>query len=225
MTLSGPVVEYPSIGSTQDEARRLLTGIHWTTDQTAGRGRFDRVWHAEPGQSVAVSLALPAYQGFEKPYLIGMWVGLAVAEEFDLGIQWPNDLVLNGKKVSGLLTEIVDGVPIVGIGINVGRIEFPPALSERATSFANEDHLHLSANAVFDRLVDCLRRADEVPSEWSEISLKWQQFDRTKGKVFRLQDGPVGMAKGVSSEGELLLDVGGEVRTVPVAEALWGANV
>ncbi len=224
MTLSGPVTEYPAIGSTQDEARRLLTGIHWTTDQTAGRGRFDRVWHAEPGQSLAASIALPFYHGFLKPYLIGMWVGLAVAEEFNLGIQWPNDLVLNGKKVSGLLTEIVDGVPIVGIGINVGRIEFPPSLAERATSLANEGHELLSAQDAFSRLLHRLEEVGEVPGEWGAIEPKWRLYDRTAGKVFRLQDGPIGIAKGVSSEGELLLDVGGTIRTVPVAEALWGAN-
>jgi len=225
MTLSEPIVHYPTIHSTQDEAKKTLSGVHWTTDQMAGRGRFDRKWHSESGQSLAVSLCFPDYKGFEKPYLISMWVCLGVAEEFGLRIQWPNDLVLNRKKVSGVLTEIIDGVPVIGIGINIGPMTFPDYLSLRATSFANENCLSLTPEEAFLRFCDAIRGLPPVPSSWPEMEAKWREYDETEGKVFRLHDGRVGIAQAISGEGELIVDLGGEQVVVPFAEALWGPNV
>ncbi|MBS1728695.1 MAG: biotin--[acetyl-CoA-carboxylase] ligase [Armatimonadetes bacterium] len=224
MTLSGPVVYLPSVHSTQDEIKKTLTGLVWTTDQTAGRGRFDRKWHSEAGKGLAVSIAFPEYRGFARPYLISMWICLGLAEEFGLRIQWPNDLVLNRKKVSGVLTEVVDEVPVVGIGINVGPMTFPEELSLRATSFANEGHLLASIDEVFSRFLSVLERLPAVPSTWAGVEPTWQRFDDTEGKVFRLHDGRVGIARGISSEGELIWSGDGGEQRVPFAEALWGVS-
>ena len=226
MSADWEVTYYPSIGSTQDEARKTLTGIHWTTDQTAGRGRYDRKWHSEPGQSLAVSICFPEHVGFDKPYLIGMWLAVGMAECFNLRLQWPNDLTLYRKKVGGILTEVIDGVPVVGIGLNFGRMKFPPDLADRATSIGNEKHMiPLDGEFTMKLMTQVLGYyLRNMPKTWSEMESHWRVWDETKGKLFRRYDGRVGLAEGVSGEGELLWSSNGEIEKVSVAEALWGAN-
>ena len=224
MTISGPVVHYLQADSTQNEVKKTLAGIHWTTNQTAGKGRFDRQWYAEPGRSLAVSIAFPEYRGFAKPYLIGMWIGLALAEEFGLRVQWPNDLVLNRKKVCGVLTEVVDGVPLVGFGMNVGKMTFPPDLAHRASSLANEGVAALTPVEVFERVILKLTDIEPVPVDWSGVRERWMALDETSGKIFRLQDGRVGIAEGITEEGELVWNHNGTFEIVTCADALWGFN-
>ncbi|MBI3721622.1 MAG: hypothetical protein HY248_03635, partial [Fimbriimonas ginsengisoli] len=81
----GAWLELASVDSTQDAAANLLRlhddaavpGVIMTTDQTAGRGRFGRKWHGDPGDSLAMSLVMKAYRDHPKPYLIGMAVAVA----------------------------------------------------------------------------------------------------------------------------------------------------
>lgn len=224
MTILGPIVHYMQTDSTQSEAKRTLTGVHWTTNQTAGKGRFDRQWYAEPGRSLAVSIAFPEYRDFAKPYLIGMWIILVLAEEFGLRVQWPNDLVLNRKKVCGVLTEVIDGVPIVGLGMNVGRMKFPTELAHRATSLANEGVAVGTSVEVFERVILKVNDMLPVPETWSGMSKYWMELDETPGKVFRVQDGRVGIAEGITAEGELVWNHSGTCEIVTCADALWGFN-
>lgn len=213
---------YASIGSTQEEARKKGDGVHWTSNQTAGRGRFERVWHSEPGQNLALSICFPAYMMHPKPYLLGMSFSLAVAEEFELQVQWPNDLILKGKKIGGFLTEIYGRLPIVGFGFNLNQTEFPTEIEHRATSLKLATGVESNPEATLERLLEALRRFDGVPNEWSEIADRWQARDRTEGKIYKLQDGRMGTAKGITKEGFLIwTDTVDEV-IVPVAEALWG---
>ncbi len=223
MTLSEPVEYFDSVPSTQDLGRSRLSGVYWTTEQTAGRGRYDGGWHAPRGSSLAMTFALRSYRGFTSPQFIGMWMGLCLAQCFDLRIQWPNDLVLNGRKVAGILAEIVDDVPIVGIGLNLGPMSFPDEIAMRATSLVGEGRPAIEPASAFSRFHSALLAWPEVPLAWSSIMPVWDRYDSTKDKVFRTSDGVMGMALGLSEDGELLMDVGGEVRRVSVAEALWGS--
>jgi BirA family biotin operon repressor/biotin-[acetyl-CoA-carboxylase] ligase len=224
MKLSEPIAHYLQTSSTQDEAKKALSGIHWTTDQTAGKGRFDRQWYSEPEQSLAVSIALPNLRMHPKPYLIGMWIGLALAEALELKVQWPNDLILNGKKVCGILSEVTEGIPIIGFGLNVGKMTFPSEISNRATSLANEGIQIGNPTEVFDQILKLLGSLDEPPHSWPEMAKRWQAFDATPGKIFKLQDGRVGIADGISNEAELIWNHHGHYEMVTCADALWGIN-
>ena len=224
MILSGPIVHYESTESTQNEAKRILSGVHWTTNQTAGKGRFNRKWYSEPGRSLAVSIAFPEYQGSAKPHLISIWICLALAEEFDLRVQWPNDLVLNHKKVCGVLTEVIEGIPIVGFGMNVGLMSFPDELKPRASSLRNEGLRVGTPVEVLERIIRKIHELEGVPSQWGGLDEKWRKFDETLGKLFRLQDGRTGIADGVSEDGELIWNDRGDYEIVTCADALWGAE-
>src|ERR1043165_8929440 len=132
----GEVKYFDSIGSTNNEALAWATGgaqdlsIVIADEQTAGRGRLDRKWFTPKGAGLALSLILhPSIQ--EKPYLTRM-VGLAALAVVDAlqtrglitQVKWPNDVLLNGRKVAGILVESVwsgeevDCV-VIGIGMNV----------------------------------------------------------------------------------------------------------
>ncbi|HVL38123.1 MAG TPA: hypothetical protein VM328_01915, partial [Fimbriimonadaceae bacterium] len=115
------------------------------------------------------------------------------------------------------LTEMIEDragrrVPVVGLGINVGPLSFPPELAERATSLASHgrqvDPREL-ARAVLER-TDALPE----PHAWQDLEVVWRLFDATAGKRYRLRDGRDAIGLGVGPNGELLCAVDGESTTV-----------
>jgi hypothetical protein len=63
-----------------------------------------------------------------------------------------------------------------------------------------------------------------MPESWDDMSVKWRQLDETKGKIFKLQDGRIGIAEGVSDDAELIWNDQGQYEKVTCADALWGFN-
>jgi BirA family biotin operon repressor/biotin-[acetyl-CoA-carboxylase] ligase len=104
-----------------------------TDHQTGGRGRLGRPWVAPPGSSVLVSVILHPPPERHLPEL-SLAAALAAAEAVEgatglsAQIKWPNDVMLNRRKVAGILSELSDGTVVVGIGINVNQMreELPP---------------------------------------------------------------------------------------------------
>jgi BirA family biotin operon repressor/biotin-[acetyl-CoA-carboxylase] ligase len=158
----------PSCGSTNDVAgaRARADGAHGlvvvTEEQTAGRGRLGRAWHAPAGVNLTLSILLrPTRPAHEIPPLT-LLVGAAIARALAaLGLspklKWPNDVQLavggragGARKVAGILTEMASeggrvGHVVVGLGLNVNTLDFPAELADRATS------LRLVAGRAFDR--------------------------------------------------------------------------
>ena len=135
--------------STQDaqETRAARAGTLVTAwRQTAGRGRFGRNWADTQTAGVAASFVVEAQAG-ERLALIG---AVAAADACDaalgssresgqrasVGIKWPNDTVVDGKKLAGVLIERRGDVAVIGIGINVSQDRFEGELAQRATSLA-----------------------------------------------------------------------------------------
>ncbi|MEW5994812.1 MAG: biotin--[acetyl-CoA-carboxylase] ligase [Candidatus Zixiibacteriota bacterium] len=148
----GEIQYLPIAGSTNDVARDLAEKgapegtIVIAESQTRGRGRLGRTWHSPPGTGLYFSIVLrPSLDPSDLPK-ITLLAGVAVAEAIEETtglhplIKWPNDLLLAGKKVAGILTELYGDITspyvILGIGINVHtrREEFLPELQETATS-------------------------------------------------------------------------------------------
>ena len=109
--------------------------------QTAGRGRLDRTWSAEPGTALLVSVLLRPTVPPEQLPLAMMAVGLAAADGVEAatgirpGLKWPNDLVAaDDRKLAGLLAEGSGGAVVAGVGINVAAGAYPPELAETAVS-------------------------------------------------------------------------------------------
>jgi len=164
----------PECGSTNDEAAAWAragapTGAVVVADaQTKGRGRLGRSWHSAAGAALFFSTVMRPKVEVAKLPPLTLAVGVALAEtvaRFDVSptLKWPNDLLVRGKKLAGILTESAcQGARllhvVVGIGVNLNVDEFPPELSAIATS------LHRERGAAVDRaaFTSCLCERLEV---------------------------------------------------------------
>lgn len=126
--------------------------------QTAGRGRMGRHWESPAGSGIWMSLLFRPSRQDLRLSSVTLLAALAIASALNscpgnsedaIGIKWPNDVILHGKKLSGILTEMItegtENYIISGIGINVNTASFPPELQDKATS------LYLETGKTFHR--------------------------------------------------------------------------
>ena len=142
-----------------------------TDEQTAGRGRLGREWLAPAGSSLLASIVLrpdvPTANLPELSLVAGRAVAQALAELAGVlpEVKWPNDVLLNGRKVAGILAEARDGRVVLGIGINVSQSpdDLPPRPTHPATSLLIE-----TGNAVprADLLAAVLGRLEREYDAW-----------------------------------------------------------
>jgi BirA family biotin operon repressor/biotin-[acetyl-CoA-carboxylase] ligase len=150
-----PVHYFATLGSTMAEAARMAqTGCVAGTavvadEQTAGQGRYGRSWHSEEKAGLYVSIVLRPVLPTEALPALTLALGLATAEAIarttGLGcdLRWPNDVMLSGAKVAGILVQFQDSCFVAGIGINVNHSAFPPEIAAEATSLllqTNQQH-------------------------------------------------------------------------------------
>jgi BirA family biotin operon repressor/biotin-[acetyl-CoA-carboxylase] ligase len=239
--LRGPIHHFPSVTSTNDLAKELgAQGAPEGTlvvaeGQTGGRGRLGRQWDSPPGWGLYVSLLLrPPLPPLEMPR-ITLTTAVAVARALKRttgmapGIKWPNDLLLAGKKVGGILTEMeteTDQIRylVVGLGLNVNNPDFPEELRDTATSVARE------AGRTFPRLAILQAWLEEfeplygrfLSREFADILAEWKRYAVTLGQAVTVRQGPVeikGRALEVGPDGSLLLQTAaGEIVRVTSGE-------
>ena len=220
------IVHYFRTDSTNSVALQLdlQNGPHGTVviaeEQTAGRGRLGRNWYSEKSSGIYASIVLrPPLSPATAPILT-LLAGVAVhhavgsATGLEADIRWPNDVLVNGKKVCGILTEMkaeVDRLHMVvlGIGINVNHSSMPEELREIATSLALESGRHYSRLHV---LAELLRSVEHyyhmllreghaaIVREWSAAS------SYAEGKRVRVKAGGndySGVTSGLDASGAL----------------------
>ena len=158
------IVYYPSVESTNTAAEKLAHGgsEDWTVvvadSQNKGRGRQGRLWHSPPGVNIYTSCLLKPALSYEHFPAISLLTGMVVAivvEHFtgcDAELKWPNDVLAGGKKISGILLELIHDsqnkpaiVAGIGININSDMEEYPDDLSASATS------MKVLTDTTFDR--------------------------------------------------------------------------
>ena len=254
--LGRSLVARAEVGSTNDEAWEALAtdapdGTIVVADaQTRGRGRAGRTWHTAPGKALALSVLL--HQGCDRCSLglLPLAAGLAVAQALEtLGaapaLKWPNDVLLGGRKVAGVLCESRrvqprPGYPasppggaaapagardaaVVGVGVNVAQAaaDFPPEIAETATSLA-------LAGVATDRESVAAAFLDALETLWTELqeggratlleawSARADFWGRTV--TVRTPAGAVrGVARGLDRDGALVLVLEGGAETVVLA--------
>lgn len=130
-----------------------------TEEQSQGKGRRGRSWASPAGKNIYMSLLLrPVFPAMQAPMLTLLMAysvaeALRESEKIDVQIKWPNDLVLNKKKICGILTEMSMkemeiSYVVIGIGINVNMEEFPKELEKSATSLRIETERELCREAL-----------------------------------------------------------------------------
>ena len=167
MTLGHPRLHLQTTASTNDRARELAGsgaphGALVTADvQTAGRGRQGRTWVAPAGSSLLLSLVLRKFDP-----LVSLRAGLAVADLAGAGarVKWPNDVLVDSRKVAGVLIEArpQEGWAVLGIGVNAALDvgELPPELHETAGTLGLTD-----LDAALAELLEHLTRRLEEPAD------------------------------------------------------------
>lgn len=216
-----PIRYFASTDSTMTQAKRWLSeplylpsgALVVADEQLAGRGRLGRTWLTPPASALAISLIL---RGAYKPMDFTMAGALAVAEAIEpfaagqVGIKWPNDVLIDGKKVSGILTEgLWEGealsVAIVGIGVNL-TVDFAGTPVEAtATSLHHHTALPIDRGVLLATIVTGVERWIQAENRFAT----WQARLVTLGQAVTVSDGAgqrySGMAKAVQPDGALLV--------------------
>jgi BirA family biotin operon repressor/biotin-[acetyl-CoA-carboxylase] ligase len=237
---AGRVRYFASIDSTNTLAMREAEEgqesgtVYLADEQTGGRGRGAHSWHSAPGSGLYVSILLRPRLAPADILWVSLAAGLAVQQairevtSLAVDLRWPNDLLLSGRKLGGILTELNAEVTrvrhaVIGVGLNVHQPAFPPELASLATSLTIETGQEWSRQ---DLLVALLRnvdreisrltteRLDAVTADIRERLAAGSSWIKGKQVVVTESDTFAGITDGLDSRGFLRVRTGDGVRTV-----------
>lgn len=189
--------------------------------QTAGKGRRGRAWVSPPGENLYFSmLLLPDFEA-DRASMVTLVMALAVAGAvrdagLDAGIKWPNDVVIRGKKVCGILTEMYfkeDGsyYLIIGTGINVNQREFPEEIRGTATSLINEKRAPVIREELLAGVLQRFSGYYDALAERGDLSGLRREYEsllvnyNARVEVLDPKGAWKGVAEGINDTGELLV--------------------
>jgi BirA family biotin operon repressor/biotin-[acetyl-CoA-carboxylase] ligase len=211
--------QFETLESTNMTARSCPPGtVVMAETQTAGRGRYGRTWQSPKG-NLYMSLVLPD-MGKNTPY-IAFLTAVAVADslpDFNVSLKWPNDVLLDGKKLAGILVEKVGDKVIVGIGVNIisnptENVLYPTAsLEGRLRPMTVAKRILLQYNTLLE-LLD--------KKGFKAIRARWLSCAKGLGQAMsvHLADSEVqGIFKGISATGALLLKEKRSTRKITVGD-------
>lgn len=220
------IIYRAEIDSTNRLARELADSYDEGTivvaeKQRAGRGRRNRDWYSPAGTGIWCSIILQPVFRPEKAPLLTIIASLAVSRALEAKglnpkIKWPNDVLLNGKKICGVLSELnadLEGIKyaIVGIGVNVNQSEFPEHLEDKAGSIYLITGKTLKRACLLVEVLDLLEdyytqltndpRTDLLEQWKSRLTMINKRITiNSQGRIYR------GIARDVSERGELILE-------------------
>lgn len=217
-----------TVDSTQSEVQRLAAAgapegtVVTARHQRAGRGRRGHDWWDAPGESLLASVLLRPPGPVTTAPQLSLVGGLAVADALAAAagvparIRWPNDLLADGRKVSGILAEAASGGAaagsgrvhhvILGIGVNLAQTAFPAALADRATSLRLVTGRAVDGDAILAALLEHLARRYEGwrVGGFAALRAAWLERSTLPGQVVRLPDGSDGVGVDVGDDGTLV---------------------
>lgn len=225
----GKQVHYQkSVTSTQEVAQRLTNDkvsegtLVIADEQVGGRGRLGRPWHSPIGTGISMSLILkpkiPPQQAPQLTLLTAVAVirGIEEATGIQCDIKWPNDILINEKKLVGILTEMqadLDQIHsvIIGIGINVNQVSFPEELKEIATSLRLEKGEEVNRANLIKRILENFEQLYEIFINEGFLKIKtiWEAHAITIGRMITattMKGSIKGWANGITDDGVLLLE-------------------
>jgi BirA family biotin operon repressor/biotin-[acetyl-CoA-carboxylase] ligase len=236
IALGRPLVVLETTISTNDDAKSAArdgapSGAAFIADsQTAGRGRLGRSWHSPPGENLYVSFVLRPSLAPDVAPLVTLAAGLAVADAVaplvparTVGIKWPNDVLIDDRKLAGVLSEaqLSDARAswiVVGIGINVRARAFPADIAARATSLALAGASDLDRGNLFLALAFALsKRIDQLGTEGVRTIVEdLAARDALRNRAITI-DGVAATALGIAKDGALRIRRGDGTETTILA--------
>lgn len=233
----GEILRFEEIDSTNRAAKQLaMQGASEGTlvvaeRQTGGRGRLGREWSSPAGGlwlSLILRPALAPNQAARLTLLaaVAMVDSIKAVTGLSVGIKWPNDLLLDGRKLCGILMEMsadMDQIAwvVVGIGLNanLNMSELPPELVDRATTIQNELGRPIDRNALIARTLDQIGEGYQKLStgHWEQVMAKWRTSSVTLGCAVQVTT-PLGCIEGqavdIDGDGALLVATASGVQRV-----------
>ena len=205
--------------------------------QAAGRGRRGRAWDAPAGTSLLTSIlvrprATPErWGGYSLVSALAVADALACVAGLGARLKWPNDVLVGGRKIAGILLESrmpaaggpgtagAVGVIAVGIGVNLGQRAFPAGLAARATSVLLETGKMVERDAALAALLEAFDgwRAQLERDGLAPVRARWLALADTIGRRVSV-DGVTGVAVDLDADGALVLEVGGRRHRVVAGE-------
>jgi len=235
------IIYFDEIDSTNNEAKRLARegakeGTLVVADkQTSGKGRLGRVWTSPAGEGIWMSLILrPNILPSEASQLtliagVNMCDAIKKVTGLDAKIKWPNDIVVNGKKVCGILTEMsaqVEGIEfvVIGIGVNVNMKEFPNELPY-ATSLAIEGMREFSRKKIIGVFLESFEEDYYAYTKVPNLLFIKERYEEnciTLGKTVKLiarDEETIAKALEINKEGALVVELqDGSIKEVSTGE-------
>jgi BirA family biotin operon repressor/biotin-[acetyl-CoA-carboxylase] ligase len=223
------ILDFKSLESTQKTAKEFLSSekpchrlIIIAEEQTKGVGRLDRKW-ASPKGGIWMSSIFQQNIPLELIRGFSIRVGLLLAKEFseklalDMNVKWPNDLILNNKKIGGILTELSSTSEnlnhlIVGIGFNVNIqiTEFPENLRESATSISNEIGHNISMEKIKNIIIETQHNlfSELENKQLTDLTPIWKDWSFTFEKEIQInfeEEKILGKDVGITKYGDLIV--------------------
>ncbi|MDO4633894.1 MAG: biotin--[acetyl-CoA-carboxylase] ligase [Eubacteriales bacterium] len=219
-----------TVDSTNDYAKKLAEdgAEHGTVviadEQTKGKGRRGRTWVTPAGSNIAVSMVVrPSELKPEKASMMTLLAGMAVAKAvqevtgLSAGIKWPNDTVLNGKKISGTLTEMSMELGsihylVIGTGINANETRFPEELQQTATSLKCELGRDVDRAGLICAYLQAFEDYYDRFMEYQDLRLLVEDYQHLlvnmdrEVKVLEPGNEYCGTARGINAAGCLLVE-------------------
>ena len=203
--------------------------------QESGRGRRGRSFESPAGTGIFMTLLLRPEIEPQNASMLTLVSALAVAKgiehmvDLPVQIKWPNDIVINGKKVCGILTEMsaqMDYVNyiVIGIGINVSNEEFPEEIKDVATSIYLESGKHVNRAMLIEKIWEEFEDYYELYEKTQDLSSLVKEYDSylvNRGQKVRVLDPKEpyeGKAMGITDRGELIVDTWEARRLVSAGE-------
>ncbi|MCR4693765.1 MAG: biotin--[acetyl-CoA-carboxylase] ligase [Pseudobutyrivibrio sp.] len=238
---------YESVDSTNDRIKeRARAGekeglVISAGMQTAGKGRIGRKWQSPVGESIATSILLrPAGIDIAQVPTVTIIAAMAVRSAIEKScgisglIKWPNDIVVDGKKICGILTEMEMSEGrishlVCGIGVNVHNRTFSEDIAYKATSIDLElEKANSTAKASCKEITECIWESFKKyynvfleTGDMTNLREEYEKYLANKNARVRIED-PEGAyearALGIDNRGQLLVEVGNETRCISTGE-------
>ncbi|MDN7127528.1 bifunctional biotin--[acetyl-CoA-carboxylase] ligase/biotin operon repressor BirA [Pseudidiomarina terrestris] len=203
--------------------------------QTAGRGRRGKAWYSPFASNLYLSMYWPLEHGMSGAMGLSVAIGTALAETLaedgmeGVQLKWPNDILVGGKKIAGILIELEGQATdsahaIIGIGINLRMPDWLDApIDQPWTDVETELNGRVERNQLVAKLLNKLRTALQAydVEGLAPFIERWSSFDKLQERAVRIQFGEKyisGVAKGISEDGALLVEVAGEVKRFHAGE-------
>lgn len=242
-TFGEHIYYFDSVDSTQKIANELASNgategtIVVADQQTGGRGRLARKWFSPENTGIWMSLIIkpniPIYQAPQLTLLTAVAAAKAIEEQISIApyIKWPNDLLLNNKKITGILTEMqaeADSIHsiIIGIGINVNqkKTDFPEELQEIASSLQIETGQIFAREAIISSFLRHFENLYMVYQKegFAVVKELWESYAISVGRTITattINEKIVGVALGITDQGVLLIkDEQGQIHNIYSAD-------